>query len=229
MKWAGGWEPPKVLGSPVTWAEHRQVWDMRQQIREQRYEPLARRLYDDILMPAEVAEQLAAKSLVESRCPPAHTLASQIPDAVYWLRAQMTARPLPDDNDGGGGSSKPKSKPPFRMAFMNAADREIAALAHWCSGFGLPIPSGLYRVNGTVRGVFTEDHLDAVWEMASTLAGVLRWASFEDELLTDDTFGLWTVRSQHYGLWPQLAAIFESTTTFAAEEAADEAEQLELM
>lgn len=130
----------------------------------------------------------------------------EIPDVVRWLRSAMTA--IGKSDDSGGSSGAAGSKPPFRIAAMHAADREVAALAHWCEDYGI-VPSssaGLAVRYGAVVGVCGDD-FGGVEEMCLRLSAAVQGES-EARLLhmaTEPRFGLWSVRQQHYVTWPDLA------------------------
>lgn len=223
MKWAGGYEPPTVNLEPETWAEHKRVWELRRQVREQRSQQRDRMEPQPVNETA--AAQLLAATHINIKQPDPVELVEQTPDAVYWLRAQMTARPTLDDGDARP-SGKPGSKPPFRVAFMSAADREVAALAHWAEQYGVQVSTPLWRDGvGAARGVFP-DYLDAVWELSEKLSAAIRHSFIVDGLLDHPQYGIWLVRRQHYANWPALAAIFTHETV-ETEDA--DGEQMELM
>lgn len=143
--------------------------------------------------------------------PPVADLVVEVPEVVLWLRAQMTARPRIDG--GGKPSGKPQSKPPFRIAYMAAADREVAALAFWCSQVGVHSSYPLWRKpDGTVAGVVGDD-LRAVNNLVTRMLRVLEDKGTPDGMLDDPRYGLWTVRSAHYREWPELAGIFAAETS----------------
>ena len=139
--------------------------------------------------------------------PTAVELVEQLPEVVAWLRAQMTAKPKPTESGGPKGGSK--SRPPFRVAFMDAADREVAALLHWAEAYGVSLaPVRVYRVNGQAIGVMPgEGSTDGLATIAERLIGTGR-LSEDDSVLTDSRYGLWSVRSNHYSIWPELAGMF---------------------
>lgn len=160
---------------------------------------------EDFIDPMTVARlKYIAKQKIER--PNVADLIVEIPDVVRWLRSAMTA--IGKSDDSGGSSGAAGSRPPFRIAAMNAADREVAALAHWCEDYGIvPASSdGLAVRYGAVVGVCGDD-LGGVEEMCLRLSNVVQGES-EDRLLhmaSEPRFGLWSVRQQHYVTWPDLA------------------------
>ena len=146
-----------------------------------------------------------------------YNLASLIldtPDVVRWLRGRM--RSGLDANDGGG-----KSRAPYKMSFMAAADREAEALAYWCEQLCAPIGSsdGLYVRNGMCYGVVGNESIAAVENLSNRLCmsltllhRLLDTTSIPDAVslivATDPRYGVWTVRRQNYAQWPELAAHF---------------------
>lgn len=173
-----------------------------------------------------VAGKLRAKASVgKINAPPPYTLVRQVPDTVAWLRGEMTSRHGSSDTPPSHGRAGPKA--PFRVAYMAAADREFEVLAYWANHYNLTPTYPVWVVNGKVKGVAQGD-LRAVQELSDKLCNVLLRASPADGLLSDPRWGLWTVRKNHYGQYPQLAAIFD-TSTFAEENPQVASEQMELM
>ncbi len=154
----------------------------------------------------EVAAKLVEKAKQAVERPNVAELIAEVPDVVRWLRSQMVSTPKPSE-DGGSTGGAPGSKPPFRMAFMAAADREVAALAWWCDLVGIK-PSyhqGFWVENGQIKGVSGDD-LKGVEELAGRLAMKVGSSSLDQvSLASDETYGFWTIRSQHYANWPELA------------------------
>ncbi|AYR03228.1 hypothetical protein SEA_OCTOBIEN14_84 [Gordonia phage Octobien14] len=212
MKYYGGRDPHAVteeLPADLDYEHLKVLWDAREQ---QRYAVAdwmqqATALPTEVHMDEDVAEKLRRVATREKLRPDAAELADQIPDVVGWLRARMTMRGQASD-DEVTSHAKPGSKPPFRLAYMSAADREVAALAYWCAHYGIYPSSPMWRVDGQVAGVFP-DHLDCVSEMAKSLSEAIRGRPLAEGIYTDPEFGLWAVRSSHYAVWPELATIFE--------------------
>lgn len=154
----------------------------------------------------EVADRLKAKAAQSVSRPNLDDLIVEIPDVVRWLRAAMVSTTRSDE--GGGGGKAQGSKPPFTVACMYAADREVAALAYWCEDYGIvPTTSdGLFVRYGSVVGV-CGDNLDGVEELCYRLIFAIRSATTErlNHMATDPVHGLWAVRSQNYANWPELA------------------------
>lgn len=223
MKWAGGYVPPTINLEPTTWSEHRQVWELRRQVREQQVQAprtkMPEQQYDD----ATLNHLLQAARIAVKR-PDAAQVIADVPEVVAWLRSQMTAtgKGLDDAPTSGG---KPGSKPPFRIAFMNAADREVATLAYWADEFGIRVPRGLWRVRGATAGVFASN-VQAVDRLASEVAAAVRAFGDPDGIYDHPRWGVWVVRSQHFANWPALASVFASETVESVE---DSNEQLELL
>lgn len=205
MKWSGGWEPPKPLGEPATWLEHRQVWDIRRQIREQRAEFRRPVRFANQSLDQHVAAQLAKKAQNKAAAPNVADLIDGTPDAVRWLRGQMTARNKPEE--GGRSAGKPQSKPPFRIACMEAADREVTVLFKWAREYGITDPRFPVKwgKRGKVIGV-TGGDLRAVDWCARELIAALAERGVVDGMADD----VWRTRLNHYQVWPDLAAFFES-------------------
>ena len=180
-------------------------------------------------MNESVSAQLLAQAKIDVKRPSAVELVDQVPDAVHWFRAQMTARPTLEDGDSRP-SGKPGSKPPFRIAFMSAADREVAAMAYWAEQYGITVDLPLWRdQDGTVLGVFPDYIDDVVWDLSATLCATIERSFVVDGFFDHPKYGMWMIRSQHYGLWPRLAAIFTHETVEAELANPDEGEQMELL
>lgn len=103
------------------------------------------------------------------------------------------------------GENGSKSAPPMRLSYMQAADREVEALCYWARSFNLITRSeGLWVQGNVVRGVCGDD-LRIVDSIAAHLAEKLRIIRYE-AVANDSRYGVWTVRRQHFGNWPELAA-----------------------
>lgn len=177
---------------------------------------------EHVLLPDDVRERLERVARVEAQCPDVGELVAQVPDVVGWLRDRMVGRP--QLGEGGRPSGKAQSKPPFRIAFMAAADREVAALGYWCDQMNIHTSCHMWRwPDGRVRGVVGDD-LSGVFDLVNQFTQVLTSGFVEgtdrvarpmvpDNVLSDPKFGLWTVRSQHYRLWPELAAFLQTAET----------------
>ncbi|QGH75816.1 hypothetical protein L3Y25_gp087 [Gordonia phage Syleon] len=213
MKYYGGQDPYPVaedLPDKLDYEHLRVLWHAREQQRNAvvAWMQTATALPDEVHMDEDVAEKLRRAATREKLRPDAADLADQIPDVVGWLRARMTMRSQSVDDEAGSSSSKPGSKPPFRLAYMSAADREVAALAYWCAHYGIYPSAPMWRVDGQVAGVFP-DHMGCINEMATALTAAIRSGPLAEGIYTDPEFGLWAVRSSHYAVWPELATIFE--------------------
>lgn len=222
MKWFGGNTPPRDYEGD-TWDELRRAWLVRSEIAAEKPAPTP-------LMPDDIRVQLERRAHVEAITPTADTLIGQIPDVVEWMRALMRrqgvefhAPPIggaPENRvtrgslDGGvavrvrRGSSK--STPPMNVSAMAAADREVTALAFWASLYDIDTHYRMNRNNARDVIGLVDDCLDGVWDLATRLQMALRTRDVAEGMLHDSRLGLWTVRSQHYALWPELAAIFET-------------------
>lgn len=198
----------------MLWDELHQTWTERS--RRNAPKPFRR---EQTLLPDEVRERLERAAKVEAQCPDAVELVNQIPDVVRWLRAHMVGRPML--GDGGRPAGKAQSRPPFRIAYMSAADREVAALGYWCDRVGVHTSHHLWRwPDGRVRGVVGDD-LSGVFDLVDQFTQVLLHGFVEDtdrvarpvvpkDVLSDPLWGLWTVRSQHFNVWPELAAFLHT-------------------
>lgn len=174
---------------------------------------------EQTLLPDDVRERLERVARVEAQCPSAVELVSQVPDVVRWLRAHMVGRPTL--GEGGRPAGKAQSKPPFRIAYMSAADREVAALGYWCDRVGVHTSHHLWRwPDGRVRGVVGDD-LSGVFDLVDQFTQVLLHGFVggtdrvarpvvPEGVLSDPVHGLWTVRSQHFNVWPELAAFLQT-------------------
>lgn len=136
--------------------------------------------------------------------PPLPAMLHDTVDSVEWLRSQMTATIKPgEDEDQVSTGHAFGSKPPFRVAYMDAADREAAVLGRWMDSQALTIAYPVYRVQGVVTGLLGGD-TRVVRYMADKLSAWLTCMDpYSVRALEDE---LWSVRSQHFANWPQLAA-----------------------
>lgn len=199
----------------MLWDELHRFWTEKTRIDTP--EPFRR---EHVLLPDDVRERLERVARVEAQCPDVGELVAQVPDVVGWLRDRMVGRP--QLGEGGRPSGKAQSKPPFRIAFMAAADREVAALAHWCSAVGVETTCHMWRwPDGRVRGVAPND-LSGVFDLVDKFTRYLASDGVPEGVLSDPKFGLWTVRSQHYRLWPELAAFLQTAETEVAAEVEEE-------
>ncbi|QNJ57121.1 hypothetical protein L3Y21_gp080 [Gordonia phage Rabbitrun] len=163
---------------------------------------------DEIELPEDVTEKLTRLAAQNSRRPDAVELIRQVPYVIAWLRESMVTGSHPGGEEDIKSTSGPSSRPPFRVAFMSAADREAAALVHWCYECGVEVRNPLYMVAGSIRGVSPRDPASPVMVMAEELAdAIARWGAPEG-IYTDPEFGLWAIRSAHYGIWPELGSLF---------------------
>lgn len=168
--------------------------------------PVAYERPAEMVLPDEVRERLQAKARRDVRKPDLYTLVDEVPDVVAWLRGQMTASPTPGEDEGGGGEVKKESKPPFRIAYMDAADREFSALAHWAGMYGVRPGRAWWG-----RGICADGSTD-VRGVADGFKRILGRVSLPDDIMTHPQYGMWTVRCTSYSAWPQLAAIFQQVT-----------------
>lgn len=164
---------------------------------------------NDAYVPPVLPVDVGVRGLLRARAesspppPPARTLVAQTPEVVGWLREAMTGRSTVDGDSRVGG--KPGSRPPFRVAYMSAADKEVEVLGYWCAMFGFRVSSRAWRVNGVVRGVASDD-VSVVDELVGLLLPVL--GVVPDGFLNDPRFGVWATRKSHYSIWPELAGLF---------------------
>ncbi|AXQ64446.1 hypothetical protein L3Y19_gp077 [Gordonia phage Neville] len=163
---------------------------------------------DEVELPEDVTEKLQRLAAQNSRRPDAVQLIQQIPYVVAWFRESMVSGSHPGGEEDIKSSAGPSSRPPFRVAFMSAADREVAALVHWCHECGVSARGPVYMVAGSIRGVSPRDPSSPIRQMAEELSdAVSRWGEPEG-IYTDPEFGLWSIRSAHYGIWPELGSLF---------------------
>lgn len=139
-------------------------------------------------------------------------LVADTEDAIVFLRSQMFAGGNPQDGadqtdewreETGREVStgdKPKSKPPFNLGAMDAADAEMAVLVAWAEFVGLPYAGQVWRVCGVPRGVLYGD-LRPARSLAGTVVGLLRdgWVAPEGMLE-----GVRDVRVANLRGWPEL-------------------------
>ncbi|KAA0021819.1 hypothetical protein [Antrihabitans cavernicola] len=140
-------------------------------------------------------------------------------DAVEFLRAQMFARAKPQDGAAQGDGerqetgrevstgAKPKSKPPFNLDAMDAADAEVAALIGWADTLGLrgQYRGWVWRVNGVARGVLYDD-TRAVRDVTKLLTDWLRAGGNAPDGMLDD---IRSVRNTNRKNWPELDVFLE--------------------
>lgn len=132
-------------------------------------------------------------------------LIAETPEVIHWLRTKMLSGM---DTNGNGG----KSRAPFKLSLMFAADQEARTLAYWADLYGIrpSLSDGLWIESGTIMGVCGDD-LAVVDELACRLAEkIANGAAFSVEMATDPEYGFWHVRQQHFRNWPELAAHFAS-------------------
>lgn len=153
------------------------------------------------MIPNEIREKLQAKTMKPKPPPNVRTLVEQTPDVVAFLRSQMTARPKMVE---GVRSGKQESRPPFRIAAMSAADREVAVLAKWFQYFGGRIiwPMLWDQNTGKVAGLVNSD-LTPVVAMSVWFGKAAD--GYTPVGMLDD---LWSTRCTHYSAFPDLAAMF---------------------
>lgn len=135
-----------------------------------------------------------------------HTILADTVGVVSWLRGRMVERDIFEEPTARG---KQESKPPYRIAYMSAADREVEALTYWFDELCGYTPPGLYRVLGVPRGVRNDD-LAPVDRMATGLILWLRHNTAPSDMWSHSRWGLWTVRNDHFNTFPGLAATFFS-------------------
>ena len=121
-------------------------------------------------------------------------------DAIAFPRAQMFARASPQDGNAQGDGerteygrevstgAKPKSKPPFNVDAMDAADAEMAVLVRWAEALGIPYSGVVWRArSGDVKGVLYGDtrparslgvaiheHVAAGWQAPTEMVDEIR-------------------------------------------------------
>lgn len=133
-------------------------------------------------------------------------------DAILFLRSQMFAGSNP--NDGADQTDtwreetgreittgdKPKSKPPFNISAMDAADAEMAVLVAWAEHVGIPYTGQVWRVNGFPKGVLYGDTSPA-GSLATNIVGLLRDGWVPPEGMVE---AVRDVRVANLRLWPEL-------------------------
>lgn len=205
----------------------RMLWRSRAVQRRRVTEWMTRKpVHVEVELPEDVTVKLALLAAKNERRPEADELVRQIPDVVDWFREQMVTGSHPGGEEDIKSSAGPSSRPPFRVAAMAAADREVAALAYWCQVVGLPLTEPLYLVHNVPMGVSGTDPTGPVGWMADDLAKHIAKHGAPDGIYTDPQYGLWAIRSSHYGIWPELGAMFTVEPDVPDTEEVEEQESL---
>lgn len=132
-------------------------------------------------------------------------LIEQTPDVIDFLRSLVDVKPQPPVDREGAQLIKPHSTPPLNIDAVDAADLELATLAHWGGVCGVPWQGCVWRDSGgRVRGVLYGDSKPARTLVAG-FTGMFRtgWSP-PDGMLES----IQAVRFQHYRLFPGLDARF---------------------